>query len=404
MERALTRGQPAALASIGAMLGSTVPHAILLVGSAGSGKTTLALDLAAVLLCTASARADRPCRECRGCRMVASGNHPDLHRLGPEGPGGQILIGGRSGQPPGIRDLIARLALLPVEGGHRVAIIEQAHRMNDDAQSALLKTLEEPPAGVVIVLCADEEERLLPTIRSRTARVRLGPVAIRDIEAFLADRTGTDPPQAARIARLASGRPGVALALALAPTAVSAREEIARSLLDLARSPISHRLSTIRDVLARAADAVRVLEEPVGPTARTRPRTGRRASPAAPGRSAVEPGSEEEPSDEAGPGTARQSAAERRRSAAFVLETWSALTRDLLLARLGELGRLHDPSLIEDLQASAPLIDQEELVTFLARIARSGELLEANLAPELLLDALAVGWPSAAAARPGPPR
>ena len=71
---------------------------------------------------------------------------------------------------------------MPVEGGARVAIIEGADRMNEDAQSALLKTLEEPPAGVTIALCADQEARLLPTVRSRCFRVRLGLVGARDIE------------------------------------------------------------------------------------------------------------------------------------------------------------------------------------------------------------------------------
>ena len=82
--------------------------------------------------------------------------------------------------------------------------------MNEDAQSALLKTLEEPPAGVTIVLCADQEARLLPTVRSRCFRLRLGLVGSRDIEAILADHGLVDPPTAARLGRLAGGRPGLA--------------------------------------------------------------------------------------------------------------------------------------------------------------------------------------------------
>ena len=105
------------------------------------------------------------------------------------------------------------LALLPLEGGARVAIVEARHRMNEDAQGAILKTLEEPPAGVTIVLCADEEARLLPTIRSRCARIRLGPVGPREIEAILADHGVADPPLAARLARLAGGRPGTGAGL-----------------------------------------------------------------------------------------------------------------------------------------------------------------------------------------------
>src|SRR5919112_389234 len=96
-----------------------------------------------------------------------------------------LRIGARADAEPGtVRRLVTDLALLPVEGGARVAIVEQADRMNEDAQSALLKTLEEPPSGVTIILCAAEEERLLPTIRSRCARVRLGPLGTRDVEAL----------------------------------------------------------------------------------------------------------------------------------------------------------------------------------------------------------------------------
>ena len=94
MEGARTRGHPAALAAVAAMIRGGAPHAVLLVGTTGIGKTTLALDLAAGLLCTADDVADRPCGACRACRLVASGSHPDLHRLGPEGPGRQVLIGG----------------------------------------------------------------------------------------------------------------------------------------------------------------------------------------------------------------------------------------------------------------------------------------------------------------------
>src|ERR1035437_6879076 len=166
MKNATTRGQPRALAEIASMIVGQVPHAVLLSGPGSIGKTTLALDLAAGLLCRDPDPAERPCRSCRGCRQVASGNHLDLHRLAPEGPGGQVRIGKASDPEPGtVRHLIGQLALLPAEGGARVAIVEQAHRLNDDAQNALLTFLHGPPAGVTMILCADDEECLLPTVR-----------------------------------------------------------------------------------------------------------------------------------------------------------------------------------------------------------------------------------------------
>ena len=215
-----TVGQPAAVAAVHAMLASHVPHAVLLVGPASVGKHALALDLAAALLCTGAAGAGRPCRDCRGCRMVEHGNHPDLHLLAPGGAGNQIRIGEDQHPEPGtIRRLSIDLALLPVEGGARVSVIRDAQRMNDVAQSALLKTLEEPPPATTLVLCVDDEEQLLPTIRSRCARVRLGTVATRDVERLLEERGLADAPTAARLARLAGGRPGIAVAYAAAPEA-----------------------------------------------------------------------------------------------------------------------------------------------------------------------------------------
>ncbi|HEY7524518.1 MAG TPA: hypothetical protein VH720_12785 [Candidatus Limnocylindrales bacterium] len=387
MERAHTRGQPTALDALGAMLRSSVPHALLLVGPPGVGKATLALDLAAALLCTAPDPAARPCRDCRGCRMVESGNHPDLHRLVPEGPGDQIRIGGVE-NPRGIRDLTGELALLPVEGGRRVAIIERAHRMNDLAQAALLKTLEEPPPETVIVLCADDEERLLPTIRSRAARIRLGPVSIRDIESLLSDLEATDPPTGARLARIASGRPGLALALARAPGVAATRGEIARSLLDLLGARPAERLSRIRELHAQALDAVRTLDRAIAPV---------EAAPQRPSDVAPESDGGGSDAENDGPGsgaTRRIPAADRRRAAALVFEVWRDLTRDLIVAHDRRTPG-HDPTMMDELAAAAAAVPVGAAGAFLGRLARAGELLELNIAPELLLDGLVLRWPLA---------
>ncbi len=403
MSRLLTRGHDAAAAAIRSMITGSPPHAIVITGPAGVGKTTLALDLAAGLLCDASDPADRPCRECRGCRLVEHGSHADLHRLVPAGAGNQIRIGARDEPEPGtVRRLISDLALLPVEGGARVALIEKADRLNEDAQSALLKTLEEPPAGVTIILCADQEDQLLPTVRSRCVRLRLGPVATREIETILADAGLADPPTAARLARLSGGRPGIARIWALAPEAVTVRAEIARSLLDLASAGAARRLSVGREVLARAGDLVRILDRAANPPAEVTPgkraRKGVRAAAPAPAASdttsadAAAEGMDDAEADESAVRETRAPAAERRRAAALTVEIWRDLTRDLVLVGLGEERRLRDPALLDDLRGSTDLT-AARLGPFLARLDRSAELINANVSPELALDVLLLAWP-----------
>lgn len=398
-----TRGHPVAVAAIRAMLASGFPHAVLLSGPGGVGKTTLAMDIAAALLCRGESDEEHPCHECRACRMVEHGNHPDLHRLGPAGPGGLIPIGGRDEQ--GVRELVRDLAYLPVEGGPRVAIVEAAHRMTEDAQSAFLKTLEEPPPRTTIILCADDEERLLPTIRSRSARIRLGPIGSRDIEAVLVAQGVADAPTASRLARITDGRPGHAIAFARAPDAVVIRGEIARTLLDLLDGGVTARLVGLRDLAARAAALTKALEagaidastETVGRASRGRrkPEPGRNPAPSP---SVESPGTVEEPGDSADGRPMKVPAAERRRAALALLEIWRTVVRDLGLAVAGEARAIRDQDLLDDLVVGAARLDLGAIGAALRRLEVAGERLEGNVSPELVLDVLALQWaPSRAA-------
>jgi DNA polymerase III delta' subunit len=398
----LTVGQPTAVAAVRAMLASRAPHAVLLAGPASVGKLSLALDLAAALLCTGAAGDARPCRSCRGCRMVEHGNHPDLHRLDPEGPGGQVGIGGRD-RPRGVRDLVTELALLPVEGGARVAIVRDAHRMNEDAQSALLKTLEEPPSGTTLILLVDDEERLLPTVRSRCARIRLGTVGQRDVERLLASRGLADPPTAARLGRLAAGRSGVAVAYASAPEAEAIRGELTRTLLDLLGEGTAARLAARTGLMGRAATLAGLLAPTAGEGADAPRRRGRghTAGAAAPVAGVAEahgmtsgPGAAGGDADEGAAETVtKASAAERRRALATLLDAWRDLARNLALAQAGATAGAGDSMLLEELEAAATRLPAGAAAEALARLARADELLEANVSPELLLDVLLLRWP-----------
>jgi len=404
-----------ATAAVATMIRGRAPHAVLLVGAEGVGKTTLALDLAAGLLCTADDPAARPCGACRACRMVAAGGHPDVHRLAPEGPGRQVGIGGPGARAPGIRDLIGALSLLPVEGGARVAIVESAQRMNEDAQAALLKTLEEPPGGVTLILCADAEEPLLPTIRSRCARLRLGPVGARDIEAILAVHGIVDPPLAARLARASAGRPGLALAWAADPDAMRTRGELARSLLDLADVGPADRLAGVRSAAGRAARLSGTVD-PVGATAlasgKRAARTGGRGGGAGRSVASPEPAAETEAPNGPDPGTAdagvgpgddalalaKTPATERRRAAESLVALWTDVTRDLALCQRG-LGRdVRSLDLLDESTAMASRLSEPAVTEFLDRLGRATLLLRSNVSPELVLDDLALSWPRPEAA------
>ena len=270
--------------------------------------------------------------------------------------------------------------------------------MTEDAQSALLKTLEEPPAGVTIILCADREERLLPTVRSRCVRVRLGPVATREIEAILADAGVADAPGPA--GSPASRRAGPARPdLALAPDAVAARDEIARTLLDLtgARARVGWRRARAAGragELVAALDRVgglRLFRATVRPDIEVRARasvegsggafrTVRRVRVRGHSRRCTGRGRRRR-RREAEAAQVRAPATERRRAATVLIEIWRDVARDLLLVGLGEERRLRDPALLDDLRAAA--IPPAELRGFIGRLARAAELLEANVSPEL---------------------
>jgi DNA polymerase III delta' subunit len=413
MDNALTRGQNRAVAEIGSMIRGRAPHAVLLVGPGSVGKTTLAMDLAAGLLCQATDPDARPCRACRGCRLVASGNHPDLHRLAPEGPGGQVRIGKAENPEPGtVRHLISEVALLSVEGGARVAIVEQAHRLNEDAQNALLKLLEEPPPGVTLILCADDEECLLPTVRSRCVRVRLGSVPIRQVETWLVQLGLADAPTAARLAHLAAGRPGLALAYARSGNADRIRGEIGRGLLDMLVLGRQRRLAAVRDLLKSAIALQEALElgrnatdPPLAPAARTRTKRGgvERGADAAPDGAVDAAAAESEPAASAAPENTeapggKVSASDRRAAAAALIEIWAEIGRDLMVAASAAPRQLRSLDLLDEIRAAGPRVPTAVIAAFLARLGEIAGTLDQNVNSELALDVLALAWPHVDAA------
>jgi DNA polymerase-3 subunit delta' len=188
-----------------------VPHAILIVGPPNIGKTTVAFTFAQALNCTGGPPV--PCGECVSCRKVVSGNHPDVRIL--DAPDQTLKIGE-------VRELQRELSLSPHEGHWRVAVLADFERATIEAANALLKTLEEPPAQVALVLTATEADVLLPTIVSRCQVLSLRSLPRPSVKEALISHWAAHPTQAELLAHLSDGRLGWAVQ-ALADEALLAR-------------------------------------------------------------------------------------------------------------------------------------------------------------------------------------
>lgn len=192
-------------------------HAFLFEGPEGVGKELAATALAARLLCAQPDTENDACGACEACRMLATGSHPDFHRvhrgLSKQHPDPRIRrTTGLYLTTDIVRHfLIAPAALTPWAGARRVFVIADAERMTDDAQNALLKTLEEPPGRAVLILVTTAASRLLPTIRSRCQRVTFQALPAEFVQHVLTHRHAVGSGTATILSGLCGGRVGAAL-------------------------------------------------------------------------------------------------------------------------------------------------------------------------------------------------
>ena len=194
-----------------------LPHAMLLVGPAGVGKTVFAEELARLLLCESIAPDLTACGQCQACTWLNAGNHPDFRRVEPdsddEAEDGASEKVGEKGKKRSQRiiriDRIRELEPFIFVGSHRhgnrVVLITEAEAMNPAAANALLKILEEPPSSVYFILASSRQKTLLPTVRSRCRIIPFGAPDVAAATAWLA-RAGLDG-HAARYLNLAGGAP-----------------------------------------------------------------------------------------------------------------------------------------------------------------------------------------------------
>ena len=202
-----------------------LPHALLLTGRRGVGKLQFARQLADLLLCSESQTA--PCGQCKGCRLIAAGTHPDLKVIQPPEDKNVISV-------DQIRELTHYLSLTALCGGYQVILIAPADAMNVNAANSLLKTLEEPPSNTLLLLMTDRPSALTATIRSRCQVINFEKPAHESALAWLKNQQPElDPKAAETVLELADGAPLRAVEMAT-QGAISQRTEMLDDLEQIA--------------------------------------------------------------------------------------------------------------------------------------------------------------------------
>ncbi|MFC1925321.1 DNA polymerase III subunit delta' [Chloroflexota bacterium] len=232
LERSISRGE--------------LSHAYLFVGPPYVGKMTLALNLAQAVNCQAE---NAPCGECASCIRISSAKHADIQVIS--------LISAEKKEIgiDQIREMQTSASLPPYEGKQKVYIIDRADLLSQEAGNSLLKTLEEPLPGVLIILLTSRERLLLPTIKSRCQRLDLPPVPFTLIEEVLKQQYGVSEQKADLLARLSGGCPGWALLALQNEKLLEERSQRIDTLISLTNAGRRKRFTYAAELAARFGKA-----------------------------------------------------------------------------------------------------------------------------------------------------
>ncbi len=307
-----------------------VRQAYLFTGPAGIGRRTLALRFAQALQCLNPPEPGVPCGVCAACRQIQRQQHPDLLVVQAPRQGGTLKV-------DQVRELQRQLALAPYQGPYRVALILRFEEAHPSAANALLKTLEEPPPRVVLLLTAESPEALLPTIVYRCEVLRLRPLAPQALAEALEARQHLPPEQAHRLAHLAHGRPGLALRWQQHPETLAQREAYLHLLEELLH----------RDLLARFAWAEGWVKAQAHPAQALRP----------------------------------------------LLQAWLDFWRDVLLWRLGDPAAVTQVTRRDLIRWVAQNLTPAQVHRVVQRLLQGLEDLERHLNPRLLVEVILLETP-----------
>ena len=347
-----TAGQDHLLRQLDASLqAGRVGHAYMLAGPPHVGKMTLALDMAAAVNCAvasgqqsapmfaddADSDTAGPCGLCEPCSRIRRGVYADLNI---------VAVGGDPRVPTRIsieqvREAENFLSVTPVEGGWKVIIFDGAETLSagqSESANALLKTLEEPPERVLLLLLTTDGDAILPTIRSRCRLLSLRPMPGAALADYLASQHNAEPDHASRLARLARGCPGWAINALADPAMLESRSEELDRIVESVAAPLDRRFAYAN--------------------------------------------------------TLGNSFSGDRESVRQTLYLWQGWWRDLLLVKEGVPEHMQNADRIEELEQFAAGIPSSAIVTLLRRIHSTLAALDANANPRLALERMMLDVPA----------
>jgi DNA polymerase-3 subunit delta' len=302
-------------------------HAYLFVGPPHVGKMRLAIDLAKALNCEGQ---QRPCGQCTQCMRIEGLKHADVHVIGVDG---RTEIGIDQ-----MREMQHAANLKPFEGRHRVFVIDGAEHLSHEATNCLLKTLEEPPPDVQLILLTSNERLLLGTVLSRCQRLELRRLPVATVHRALTEQRGLGEEKARMLAQLCGGCLGWAFSVADDDGVLQERSERLASLIHLHRAGRAERLSYAADLASQFA--------------------------------------------------------RNRASVREVLALWMGWWRDLLLTREGCVDYIGNVDQREKLQEEALSYSLKGTKAFLESLRQAMAQLEQNANPRLVLEVLMLSMPT----------
>lgn len=308
-------------------------HAYVFIGPAQVGKMTLAVSLAQALNCESD---DRPCGACASCSRIMASQHADVQIID--------LAGRAEISIDQIRELERYASLKPFEGRCRVFIIDNAELMSSEATNCLLKTLEEPPPFVYMILLSSSEKAMLSTILSRCQKLELRPVAVSDIKNALIEHWSVKPDDARVLSRLSSGCMGWAVQASSDPETLERRKEHIETLIDIAKADRIDKFSYSASIAGRFS--------------------------------------------------------KNRAEVQKLLSLWISWWRDLLLIKSGCRDIITNVDFRETLFREEACYDIIDISNFILSLIQTGTLLKNNANPRLALDVLILDMPKRKVAGP----